>query len=237
MGIFTAREARTLADPGVGAELTEAQRRRLPAGFESVGEALAAGSRSVVEACWVVGRDLAEVGASLGEVLEGLRSTTLLVRGDEPAFAEVHATSVAWSEGTLAFLHRLSCSDPMTGLASQAHLRERLAECYREVGDGAVRRAFALVVVEAAVPTDFVGHAQSMTWYGEMARSVFPGRETIGRVGVRRVVVIAPRDDQLALRVSLLGRMLAGRGVRVWIEGLPGTDHVATQLLDELARS
>lgn len=236
MGIFTTREARPTAGPGASAELDAALSARLPAGFAPVGEALASGSRSVVDACWVVGRDLAEVGASLGECLDGLRTTTRLVRHSDPTFTESQAVAVAWSEGTLAFLHRLSCADPMTGLGSQAHLRERLTELYREHGSGGMRRRFALVVVETTAPEEFVGHARRMTLHGEMARSVFAGSEPLGRVGVRRLVVVAARDARLPTRVALLRRMYDDRPVHLWIEGLPGTDAAAASLLDELAR-
>ncbi len=236
MGIFATRAARAVAVSGTSAELTPAQRLLIPQGLEAVGEALVSGTRSVVEACWVVGRDLAEVGVSLGESLDRLRSTTQLLARRDPAFDEIQALSTSWSEVTLTFLHRLSCADPMTGLASHAHLSERLAERYRECSIGGLRREGALVVLEVPGPSEFVGHAQRMTRYGEMARGVFSGAETIGRVGVRRLVVVAQRDRELVPRVGLLRRMVADRGVRIWIEGLPGTERAALHILDELAR-
>ena len=39
---------------------------------------------------------------------------------------------MAWSDATLEYLHDLSCEDPLTGLASLAHVRTRLDEIYRE---------------------------------------------------------------------------------------------------------
>ena len=53
----------------------------------------------------------------------------------EPDYAELVAVSVAWSDTTLGYLHRLTCSDPMTGLSTTAHLRGRLAELYRSQVD------------------------------------------------------------------------------------------------------
>ena len=48
------------------------------------------------------------------------------------------------------------------------------------------------------------------------------------------------RDERLGRRVRVLGTLLEGSPedgpVRMWIEGLPGTDHLAGSLLDELAR-
>ena len=52
--------------------------------------------------------------------------------GTTPDFEAAEALSVAWSEATLEYLHDLSCEDPLTGLASLAHVRTRLDEIYRE---------------------------------------------------------------------------------------------------------
>lgn len=117
-------------DPGSGPELSEHVRRGLPAQFEAVGEALASGSGTEV-ACEVAGHQLAQDGASLDEALDLLSRTSQGVTGREPAFADVRALSMAWSEATLAYMHQLSCEDPMTGLASLAHIRSRLSELYR----------------------------------------------------------------------------------------------------------
>src|SRR3546814_12395233 len=71
---------------------------------------------------------------------------TTLFRSSEPAFADVRALSMAWSESTLAYLHQLSCEDPLTGLASLAHIRSRLSELYR--GARAADETHALVVLD-----------------------------------------------------------------------------------------
>ena len=101
-------------------------------------------------ACAVVGRDMARDGADLGEALDGLRTTYARVLGGEPDFRAVRALCLAWSDETLGYLHELSCEDPLTGLASLAHLRARLAEVYRgaEQGETSVATSHALVVVD-----------------------------------------------------------------------------------------
>lgn len=239
MGLFQ-RSRRRPAHPPAGVELTEELRAVLPPWFEAAGEALAAGSDSIEAAIWVAGRALAEGGVSLGESLDGLRSTTRLVRQRDPLYRETHAMCVAWSEATLGYLHGLSCADPLTGLASLAHVRERISELYRDAAaDGGAYRDHALVVTEAALPdpvVDPLGAARRIALLGRTARTVFSGPETIGKAGPARVVVLAPRNDVLAPRVSLLRRMVADSADRVWIEGLPGTDESAATLLDELAR-
>ena len=208
----------------------------MPPRFEAAGEALAVGDSSVLEACWVVGRDLADAGVSLAESIEALRSTTRLVRERDPSFEETRALSVAWSEATLGYLHGLSCADPLTGLSTLAHLRERIGRLYRGAQHDAVRHALVVTQIGGSPGLDRLASSRRLTLLGHAARSVFDGQEAIGQVGPFRVVVVATRDDALAPRVSLLRRMVEDRADRVWIEGLPGTDASAVNLLDELAR-
>ncbi|MEO7845965.1 MAG: hypothetical protein ABIR82_11550 [Nocardioides sp.] len=214
-----------------------------------VGEALASGSGSL-DACAVVGRDLARDGASLHEALEALRTTYQTVSGHDPAYDDVLALSQAWSESTLGFLHGISCADPMTGLASRAHLRSRLEDLYRGQGRefGRVRHRYALVVVDLPIDsyadsdTDSLARTLRLTRLGEATRTVFAGAETLAGSGSQRILVLAHRDERLGQRVALLRRMLDtldlhGHLARVWIEGLPPGDAGAVALLDELARS
>src|SRR3546814_7933681 len=114
---------------------------------------------------------------------------------------------MAWSESTLAYLHQLSCEDPLTGLASLAHIRSRLSELYR--GARAADETHALVVLD--LPNDPVGgdsftRAMRLVRLGEVARTVFAGSETIGRSGSHRVVVLRSEEHtselQSLLRIS-----------------------------------
>lgn len=242
---FRRRSAKS--DQGPGRELPDAVRHALPPHFEAVGEALASDA-DMVAACSVVGRDVARDGAGLGEALEGLRATYGLVKGVEPAYRAVEALSVAWSEATLEYLHQLSCEDPLTGLASLAHVRTRLAEMYREAEQSGrcVRAAFALVVVEVCPEAPSrPGHpftrALQMVQVAEALRLVWPGGETIGRLGSERATVVVPRHPDLGAAVALLRALLAdldlgASRVRVWIEGLPDATDSATRLLDDLTR-
>ncbi|WP_180936831.1 hypothetical protein [Nocardioides ungokensis] len=257
--MFATRARRPADDPGARGELSEEQRQALPPLFEAVGEALASGG-GVEAPCEAVGRLLAARGTSLDEALEALARTARAVTGRDPDHAAARAVAVAWSDATLTYLHRLACDDPLTGLASMPHLRGRLADLYRgdwdlAVGDLAVgdlggrrstRDGHALVMIEAPslrgegdAPsrTDDLTGSLLLGQLGATARLVFAGSETIGRVGATRVAVLA-RRDRLGPRVAVLTRMLEELGppVRVWIEGLPGTDGAAAALLDELAR-
>lgn len=229
-------------------ELPEAVRDQLPLRFEAVGESLVSGS-DVTAACAVVGRDVARDGAALGEALSGLRTTYELVLGVEPAFDATEALSVAWSEATLEYLHDLSCEDPLTGLASLAHVRTRLAEIYRDAETTAVgvQQSHALVIVELcqrrrpAVPEHRFTRALRLVQVTEAIRAVYSGGQTIGRLGQDRAVALVPRTAELGGSVALLREFLGdldlgGAEVRVWIEGLPASADSATRLLDDLAR-
>lgn len=248
MGRFTTRRRRATTDgPETRGELSSQLRAALPPRFEAVGEALVSGS-GTVPACEVAGALLARDGLSLEEALDRLSTTTRLVLDTDPAFTDTRALTVAWSEAVLGYLHGLSCDDPLTGLASLAHLRSRVSDAYRGEGrtGASVSESHALVVV-AAPPwpdaasgsDDVLTRAMRTAQLGDTARSVFPGTETIGHVAPGRVVVLAGRDDRIGRRVGLLRRMLDGDAhphVRVWIEGLPESDEAAGRLLDELAR-
>jgi len=220
-----------------GRELTPSERQVLPLGFDAVAEALVSGS-SPLAACAVAGRVLAGDGASLGEALSGLKETYIALGGAMPDFTAVEALSVAWSEATLEFLHDVSCDDPLTGLASMAHLRTRLAELYREAerSGTSVRDGHALVVIETkagrrragvtaegsatrpgweardaslnAGDADAFTRALRLAGVADTVRTVFSGEETIARLGVDRLTALVRRTPDLGETVALLRSML-----------------------------
>jgi hypothetical protein len=231
-----------------GRELTEAERQQLPPGFEAVGEALVSGD-DPRPACAAVGRSLACDGAPLGEALAGLRTTCTVLRVATPDFSATEALGLAWSEATLEFLHELSCEDPLTGLASLAHLRTRLTELYREAErDGLpIRESHALVVVDVArrhtgsssTAEELAGpldRALTLATVAHAVGTVFLGGETAGQVAPGRVVVLARRTPALGGAVAALRETcadLAVEGVRVWVKGLPtGLDSALRLLAD-----
>lgn len=243
MRIFTL--SRTSALPGGRSrELSDSLRHHVPARFEALGEALAA-NRDVEAACSVIGRELARDGLDLATALEMLRTTYVGVVGREPDFSATHVLCLAWSEETLAYLHQLSCEDPLTGLSTLAHLRARISEVYRgeELAGLAPGSTHALVVVDLPRSTaeDRFAHALRQVRTVETVRLVFPGSESIGEVCRTRIVVVTPRNDVLGRKVKALRTLLdeyqAAAPVRVWIEGLPSQDAAAGAVLDELART
>jgi hypothetical protein len=170
-----------------------------------------------------------------------------MVLGTPPTFSDTRALSVAWSESILGYLHRLSCEDPVTGLATMAHLQSRLAELYRaEASRGSVADSYALVVLDvgpltvgSVVGTAVLTEDLRVARAAGAIRTAFAGQETIGRVTRHRLTVLTPRDERLGQRVALVRRLLAHTApdaVRVWIEGLPRTPDAAAATLAELAR-
>ena len=221
--------------PPTSAEPPPTRQTPLP-GWGSVGEALVGRDQAsaVLERCRVVGRDLAEAGASVGEGLEGLRSTTLLVRGREPSFEEALAVADGWAEATLSWMHRLTCADPATGLATEAHLLQLLTDTCR-CSPGDLERLL-LVVIELTGEEPGAGHTRRVSLAGASAGSAFPDARAVARFGARRVVVLATRSPNLQPRTDLLGRMLADLPVEIWVEPLPSTEEAVAWLLGELAR-
>ena len=159
---------------------------------------------------------------------------------------------MAWSDATLEYLHDLSCEDPLTGLASLAHVRTRLDEIYREaeLTDVGVAGSHALVIVElcfreptaAAGPPLHPGAAAGPGDRGASAPSTPAGRRSAGSAWTGPWPW-SPRTVDL----GTLGGAAAGVprdldlgevDVRVWIEGLPrvgGVRHAAPRSR-ELAR-
>lgn len=247
MAIFATFARRRPGDQTPGKGLPGGRRGGIPMRFEAVGEALVSGL-DVVPACAVAGRALAEDGASLDEALSGLATTYAQVDCGMPGFEETRALTVAWSETSLRYLHQLSCADPLTGLTSLAHVRTRLAELYREaeLTGSRVRASHALVVVELVNDPEPWSVTQRLTRTLRLAtladaiRHVFPGEETLGRLGLDRAAVLTRRTEHLGRSVATLEQYLADRELgaraRVWIEGLPDTDDAVAHLLDDLAR-
>jgi len=207
MGIFA-----TLARRGAHADgarddeaWAESVGHGVPVRFEAVAERLVAG-RDATDACAEVGRELARDGAALGEALDGLHATWAHVLGGEPHFGAARALSEAWGEESLGYLHQLSCEDPLTGLASLAHLQARVSEVYRGAEQGGMSpgQSHALVLVDLpwlARPSAWDDPFEAtlrLVRLAETARRVFQGEESIAKASPSRLVILAERGSLLA---------------------------------------
>jgi len=218
----------------------------IPPGFEPLADALRYNG-AVIAAAHEIGRLTAGDGASLDDVLTDVALTFQCVPGaGEPGFEVVRAVSTAWADASLRFLHAVSCEDPLTGLASMAHLRSKLLENYREQARcGETTASHALVVVELDptwVPASHFDRVLRLVDIAECLRRVYDGEETIGRLTVSRAAAVVRRDERLGSSVTTLRNLLTswhdegGVATKVWIEGLPPTSESADVVLDELAR-
>jgi hypothetical protein len=186
-----------------------------------------------------VGRRLAGEGAGVGEALRTQRAEAQ-VRGREPRPEEVEALVEGWADTTLGHLHRLTCEDPLTGLATMAHLRTRVAEQRRAGVD--LARAHALVVVSPSggegdrSSHGSLGAALLCAALGERVRVVFGGGETVAHTHTGRVVVLAGRDHRLEGLVALLRRLLEedDQPATVQVHPLPEGELELVLLLERL---
>lgn len=220
----------------------------VPLGFGAVAEVLATWpvrEADVHEVCSVLGGSLAADGMGLSEALEHLRSTTTRVARRDPSYAEAAALASAWGEVTLGYANSISCEDPLTGLATTAHLRVRIAELYRT--DTWAGHTLVSVRLPHSEPHPDLeddgafGAALDLARAAAVARGVFPGPETIARAGRGRLLVLAERGDALGRRLGVLRARVSesfggADGVRVWSERLPSHEARAVDLLDELTR-
>lgn len=239
MVLFPARFANAVAS----------ERTLVPAGFEAVADALE-GNGDLCAATQEIGRRTALEGAALDHVLDDLATTYLCTEGgwQEPPYEVVKTLATTWADASLRYLHAISCEDPLTGLASLAHVRTRVSEIYREATrDGVIGPPdFAFLVVELnfkdSVATQ-LDRILRMVDVGDLLRSVYAGGEAIGQLSASRAVVVVRRDERVGEAVgSLLGLLhdwhyrQDGMPARLWIEGLPAAADSAEALLDELAR-
>jgi hypothetical protein len=220
----------------------------VPTGFEALSDALD-GAGVVTEVVAEIGRRAARDGEPIDELLAGLASTYQSVGGvlAEPPFEVVRALTGAWADASLRYLHAVSCEDPLTGLASLAHVRTRILEIYRESGRTGTPTPphYALLVVELkwpgqeSLPFD---RLLRLIDIAEIIRTVYDGEETVGQLSGNRAVAIVRRDERIGDSIAgLLGLLQEWQdrttiGTRLWIEGLPASSDAVEVLLDELAR-
>ena len=194
---------------------------------------------TVLEHARDVGRRLAGDGAGVGEALRTLRAEGQ-VRGREPRAEEVEALVEGWADTTLGHLHRLTCEDPLTGLATMAHLRTRVAE-QRRTGLDLVQSQALVVVSPSGAEGDrsthgSLGAALLCAALAARARVVFGGGETVAHTHTGRVVVLAGRHRRLEGLVGLLRRLLEedGHDVSVRVHPLPEGELETVLLLEWL---
>ncbi len=216
----------------------------LKASVDALCEALVEG-RVPWDAAERLGRERGAAGVGLPETLADIDALTTLVTTD---LAEQlrRAVSLGWSEQATA--PQVEIIDPMTGLAILGYLQVRLEEVYR-AGAAAgipVNESHALVMVSVDTQGHALGRRLPMVIVADGLRAVFDGGESLAVLSDWVIAVLCERERRLPRRVALAQstakRLLSSDDlvgdvqVRSWIEPLPSTVGMATQLVANLSR-
>lgn len=214
------------------------------ASVDALCEALVEG-REPWDAAERLGRDRQAAGVGLPETLADIDALATLVPAD---LAEQlrRGVSLGWSEQATA--PQAEIIDPLTGLASLGYLQVRLEEVYR-AGAAAgvpVTDSHALVMVRVDTQEHALGRRLPMVIVADGLRVVFDGGESLAVLSDWVIAVLCERERRLPRRVAvaqstaerLLGSddLVGDVEVRSWIEPLPSTVGMATQLVANLSR-
>lgn len=212
--------------------------------------------RDSVAAAARLGRARAQAGVGMPEALDDLYALYQLLPGGRPHADVLRSLAEAWAEVALRSCLAITCEDPLSGLASAAYLRTRLAEVYREA-ERAGRTAsetHTLLVVRcdpgpaerADAQPDGDGSQARWDWMlhrltlGDALRAVFSGGETFAALSRGVTLGLVARDEALPRMLRglthQLRQVVAAEPVRVWVEGLPPGLPDAYELLVDLRR-
>jgi hypothetical protein len=196
---------------------------------------------------WEVATCYALDGESLQTLLDDLDQAFSLASLPAPDAALIRSIALAWSDSFLGLYSRITCVDPLTGLASRQHLQTHIAGLYTPMPHG----RWVIIVIETdhhpraievsdspARLADTIGMTVLASAVGgELVRG-----ELMAALSIRRCGVVAPRDERLPDLVLRLQEQAhrslnsCSRTARVWVEGLPATAEAAASLIDELCR-
>jgi GGDEF domain-containing protein len=217
----------------------------------------------VCRALGSLGRARALAGAGLEETLIDLAALHAVVT--DPAGSDglvsadpdatptrlVRATALAWADESCAELAQARTTHGLTGLATEAYLRIRLAEVYgKSRREGwRVRDRHVLLVITLDL-ADVVGwpRLMAMVLVSDVLRGVFDGGESCAVLGPSVAVVLAERDpmfgDRALSAAWLINERLqadpqlsAAPHPDLRVVGLPDTESGARLLLRRLGRA
>jgi hypothetical protein len=192
-----------------------------------------------------LGRDRAAAAVGLAETLSDVDALTTLVHEDQAEQLR-RAVSLGWSE--VATAPQVSLVDPMTGLVSQGYLQLRLGEIYRAGAEtcAPVTGTHALVIVRISSHHVGLRRRLPMVLVADALRGVFDAGQTLALLSDSVIAVLTERDARLPARAALaqaLSQRLVDRdelagpvSIACWIEPLPGSGALATEMLADLSR-
>jgi hypothetical protein len=216
----------------------------------------------VCEALADLARARAQSGAGLDETLVDLAALHAVV--SDPATMDglisadpdatpaklLRVAALAWVDESFGELTAARTTHGLTGLATQAYLRVRLGEVYREAERSgvAVPRSHVLLVVTLDL-ADVLGwpRLMAMVLVADVLREVFNGGESSAVLGPSVAVVLAGREPSFGERALSAGWLinerlhtdptLSGQGPDLRVVGLPDTEEQARALIRHLGRA
>ncbi|WP_332888610.1 GGDEF domain-containing protein [Actinophytocola xanthii] len=209
-----------------------------------------------------LGRARAESGAGLDETLADLAALhAVLVHEDrdgliasDPDATPTHmvrATALAWADAACGELRNAETTENLTNLVTNAYLRTRLGEVYRQAArdNVPVSDTHTLLVVTLDL-TEMAGWTRlmAMVLVADALREVFDGGESIAILGPSVAVVLAQREPMFADRALNAGWLITRRlsadqqmesGSRPHLrkERLPDCESEARDLLQRIGRA
>lgn len=200
------------------------------------------GGGDASDAVWEAGSLYALDGESLRVLLDDVDRTRHEQRLPSADLGLVRALALAWSEAALGRYARLTCTDPLTGLATAQHLQTQVVSLSRRRESG----AWALAIVD-------IGPGTSSTETSHVPRGMFEligmsqvaaavTREVaadviVARLAPRRCAVLVPQEEATGLVMRIDRRIREHfSATRTWVERLPDEPARAAALIDELCR-
>ncbi|MCK2214504.1 hypothetical protein MF672_011985 [Actinomadura sp. ATCC 31491] len=185
------------------------------------------------DACRALGAARAGAGVGIAEAMTDLAALWTAARLGEPPFAVLRAFAAGWAERSFAPMGELGCEDPLTGLASAAYLRTRLAQLYRGSAAGT-----CLVVAEPdRRAPELAERLAAALNLATALRRAFPGDETLALLAPSRVAALTRADDLLAGKLARLraAEILYGTRPQVRVRPLPKAYGQALALVRTLS--
>lgn len=210
-----------------------------------------------------LGRARAQAGAGLDETLTDLAAlhavlTNVEVRdgliATDPNAAPtplVRAAALAWAEASFEELRSAQATDNLTNLTTQAYLRTRLGEVYRQAArldvPAAETHALLVVTLDLSAVTGWP-RLMAMVLVADALREVFDGGESVALLGPSVAAVLSERDPAFGDRALSAGWLIterlkvdpqleASRRPVLRLERLPPTQEEARTLLDTVSRA
>jgi hypothetical protein len=210
---------------------------------DAVVEALAGGGDALA-AVTRLGQARADAAVGIREALDDLCALYQQLPAGGPPLTVVRALVEAWTEVAVSAIRSSTCEDPLSGLATAAYLRTRVAEVYREAEHagtpaGSQRVLLVLQIDDLVMLAGWESLLLRLA-LGDCLRSVFSGGETLASVGPSTVIGLIGRDHWLPGQLKSLRARLADLGdvpeLRIWTEALPRTLPAAYDLIESTGR-